>query len=435
VNALSADVWAFDVRAMAWAEVESSGVPPEPREHATLTRVLTRFLFLFGGVGSDLAPMADVALFDIATASWSVHRPSPPLPRSGHVAGYASGALYVFGGTDGSEASSTLHKFDCDALFPQTAALEFDSDPEKRMVVRPSASLNSLSDKFSVECWVRPNSFVLNAPAVVRSNGGYSSGFGLVALDEATARKYVLLEKVKEKDGESRREKNPWESCLGDAEKLPTVAFFVGGLKRETSALLRVEPGEWSHLAATFDGKNIVTYVNGRRADYITPDPPFEEAPPHPKDGELCVGAMPGKAGWDGLVDAVRLWNTALSWESIRANLNDTLVGSTHPSMIGQWSCNEGAGEQMWDSSSRANHGTLEGGVRRVMCTRDRIVAAKPKAEAYVDDSFERLRTWRLDFEKRAGRPVTQADLLLADEAIRKTARRIGLLPDASKGA
>ena len=41
---------------------------------------------------------------------------------------------------------------------------------------------------------------------------------------------------------------------------------------------------------------------------------------------------------------------------------------------------------------------------------------------------FERLRKWRTDFEKRAGREVTQADLLLAEDDIRKTARRLGLV-------
>ena len=43
-------------------------------------------------------------------------------------------------------------------------------------------------------------------------------------------------------------------------------------------------------------------------------------------------------------------------------------------------------------------------------------------------DNFERLRKWRIEFEKRAGREVTQADLLLADDGIRKTARRLGLI-------
>ena len=63
------------------------------------------------------------------------------------------------------------------------------------------------------------------------------------------------------------------------------------------------------------------------------------------------------------------------------------------------------------------------------MCTRDRVEPTKTQSELHIDQNFERLRKWRLEFEKRVGREVTQADLLLADESIRKTARRLGLLP------
>lgn len=72
--------------------------------------------------------------------------------------------------------------------------------------------------------------------------------------------------------------------------------------------------------------------------------------------------------------------------------------------------------------------GVLEGEVQRVMCTRDIVPAAKSAAEERIDAGFDRLRQWKNEFEKRAGRPVTQADLLLADESLRKTARRLGLL-------
>ena len=34
--------------------------------------------------------------------------------------------------------------------------------------------------------------------------------------------------------------------------------------------------------------------------------------------------------------------------------------------VLGHWSCNEGAGDLISDSSSNNNHGTLEGGVQRV---------------------------------------------------------------------
>ena len=50
------------------------------------------------------------------------------------------------------------------------------------------------------------------------------------------------------------------KSTAADAQ---TALIWPRALKRETSALLRVLPEEWSHIAATFDGKSIVTYCNG----------------------------------------------------------------------------------------------------------------------------------------------------------------------------
>ena len=96
---MSSELWAFDVKAMEWEQIVGDGMLPDPREQGTLTHVLTRFLLLFGGVGAEMSPMLDLNLFDLATQSWSVHRPNPSLPRIGHVAGYASGQLYIFGGS------------------------------------------------------------------------------------------------------------------------------------------------------------------------------------------------------------------------------------------------------------------------------------------------------------------------------------------------
>ena len=145
---LSDELWAFDVQSFSWRQIEAEGMPPEPREHHTLTRVLTRFLFAFGGLtlgdSGQPVPCDSVSLFDLSTSTWSAHDPYPSLPRIGHVAGYAAGCLYVFGGTDGNEPNAELHVFDCDALFPQTAALAFDMDPTKgaqRSCLEPASSL------------------------------------------------------------------------------------------------------------------------------------------------------------------------------------------------------------------------------------------------------------------------------------------------------
>ena len=273
-----------------------------------------------------------------------------------------------------------------------------------------------------------PKSFPPNAPAVVKADGSMRVGFGLVALDEASARKYVAIDKDKVNPSTQVKERNPWENSLAEAERLPTMAFFVNGLKKETTCLIRVNPDEWSHVAASFDGKTLTTYCNGRRADTCTLDPVPQPDEYLHTTGDLQVGGVKDKLAWDGYVDAVRLWNVSLSWEQIRQHMNDTLLGPQHPNLIGQWSCNEGAGIDCVDSSTRANHGVIDGDVQRVMCTRDRVEPTKTVSEEHIEQNFERLRKWRLEFEKRVGREVTQADLLLADESIRKTARRLGLL-------
>ena len=69
------------------------------------------------------------------------------------------------------------------------------------------------------------------------------------------------------------------------------MAFFVNGLKKETTCLLRVNLDEWSHVAATFDGKTMITYVNGRRADYSTLDPPLQPDEYLQTQGDLSIGA------------------------------------------------------------------------------------------------------------------------------------------------
>ena len=148
----------------------------------------------------------------------------------------------------------------------------------------------------------------------------------------------------------------------------------------------------------------------------------------HPKDGDLAVGGFASRYAYDGLIDGVRVWNHVLSWEEVRERMNATLHGSEHPSLVGQWTCNEGAGEACYDSSKFGNHGGLEGDVERVLCDRDHVQPYRTQAEVHVEENFDRLRKWRIEFEKRAGREVTQADLLLADDGIRKTARRLGLI-------
>ena len=109
--------------------------------------------------------------------------------------------------------------------------------------------------------------------------------------------------------------------------------------------------------------------------------------------------------------------------------MNDVVVADEPKrKLLAQWTCHEESGEQVIDSSRSANHGTLEGTVQRVLCSRDRLDPIMTASEQLVDQNFVLLRDWRVEFERKEGREMTKADLLLADPAVRGIARRLGVL-------
>ena len=75
-------------------------------------------------------------------------------------------------------------------------------------------------------------------------------------------------------------------------------------------------PGEWTHLAVTFDGKNQRGYVNGVKAEQGgNVDMPWEGPIGH-MDVPLYIGAY-GSDTFTGMIDDVAIYNRALSEEEI----------------------------------------------------------------------------------------------------------------------
>ena len=78
----------------------------------------------------------------------------------------------------------------CD--FPQHAALAFPADNTMFAQVKTSPSLNRLQNQLSLEAWVKPSGFATNAPVACKASAsaptGTALGFGLFAIDEATAK-------------------------------------------------------------------------------------------------------------------------------------------------------------------------------------------------------------------------------------------------------
>ena len=79
----------------------------------------------------------------------------------------------------------------------------------------------------------------------------------------------------------------------------------------------RVAKGQWMHLAFTFDGKTCAAYRDGVLA-YETP----QTVKPDIKGVPLWLGRCQGlgDAFFDGLVDEVRIYNKAISYDRVRAS-------------------------------------------------------------------------------------------------------------------
>jgi hypothetical protein len=118
------------------------------------------------------------------------------------------------------------------------------------------------------------------------------------------------------------------------------------------AAANRADPvaGQWQHVAATYDGAIIVTYVNGTPIDAQAKSGDVSDSP------FVLLGIW--THSFPGLIDEVRIWNTSRTAEQIAGGREFSLKGD-EPGLVGYWTFNEADGQQILDSSTRGNHGVL----------------------------------------------------------------------------
>ena len=123
-----------------------------------------------------------------------------------------------------------------------------------------------------------------------------------------------------------------------------------------------VEPGEWAHIAVTYDGvaSEAKTYVNGMLVDTFSRSGPIGDV--YTEYDELRIGGRENAADqrFNGLIDEVRIWNTTRTEAEIKSNF-DLLLAGNETGLVGNWRFDEGTGNTVFDQSGSANHGTLGG--------------------------------------------------------------------------
>ncbi|MGB9595598.1 MAG: LamG domain-containing protein [Candidatus Poribacteria bacterium] len=92
----------------------------------------------------------------------------------------------------------------------------------------------------------------------------------------------------------------------------------------------KVDDGEWHHIAGTWDGKTIKTYIDGKESSSLPCAGTLEK-----NNDPLFIGCRGGSSRWmNGVIDEIKIYNRALTADEIKrdmenpqANLSVTING------------------------------------------------------------------------------------------------------------
>ena len=115
----------------------------------------------------------------------------------------------------------------------------------------------------------------------------------------------------------------------------------------------------WHHVAATYDAdagqNNLKVYVDGVLEGQSTKTASFSV-------NSFRIGSNNNGNGeqYNGNIDMLRIWNTALTQEQIQENMNSS-VASVETGLLADWRFNVGDGDILYDHSGNGNHGSING--------------------------------------------------------------------------
>ncbi|HWM64170.1 MAG TPA: LamG-like jellyroll fold domain-containing protein [Solirubrobacterales bacterium] len=203
------------------------------------------------------------------------------------------------------------------------SALDFDGTND--LVSIADAPGLDLTDSFTLEAWVKPDSPLKNWKPLISKVGSGASNY---------RPGYVMS-----------------AQGYGAPEGYVATSSAIKGVAG-TSAL---PTGSWSHLALTSDGINTRLYLNGELSG-TGPAIAAEQT-----DGELEIGHTDSWLGqyFDGAIDEVRIWGLPAGKSQIKQDLNAS-IGLAHPDPVATYAFDEGSGSTLHDSAA-SHDGTIEG--------------------------------------------------------------------------
>jgi hypothetical protein len=130
--------------------------------------------------------------------------------------------------------------------------------------------------------------------------------------------------------------------------------FEQNGFNLSSSNL---ELGVWNNISMTYDGSAVRLYLDGNIV--------FEKLEPDyfPSDwmGYFYIGKRAdGEEQFNGYIDEVSIWNSALTQEQIQSYMSTPPTGNEE-GLVGYWDFNEGTGSTLTDQTSNGNDGIING--------------------------------------------------------------------------
>ena len=212
--------------------------------------------------------------------------------------------------------------------FSQNYSLDFDGESDYVEVTNESAMIAN-ADQMTLSGWVYPRG--PNADSYTQFDGF----FGFRNNEDAD---FYLLQ-------------------LGNYKVECRLKVSGGGEFTIVTAENSIISETWHHLALTYDGSNMILYIDGIEAGSTG------------AYGQITNEFLPfniGRLVWqttnfdlDGQVDEVSLWNLALTEQQVQDYMYADLTGEE--GLVGYWKLNEGTGSTAYDSSDEGNNGQIYG--------------------------------------------------------------------------
>jgi hypothetical protein len=252
---------------------------------------------------------------------------------------FTVGAVTAAGGTVASEIwNSTNTEIQLEVNIPEDSAVTSFSytignsllfNGMNDEVIISGVTEYQATDALTIEAWIKPNSWsdfdgILNYAA---DQGASEAGFGFIYF--ATGWRFFLK----------------------------TTSNSIDYI---SMAEVSTPSGQWTHLAATYDGAKVRIFRNGSAIDSTDAmgDIQWSGAP---SDFKLGSFTKDGSTGYfDGQIDDVRIWNIVRTGVQIKASREIT-IDKNESGLVGYWQMDAGSGGTATDSTSIANHGIING--------------------------------------------------------------------------